>query len=158
MGLLADYVEKIVEIEGPIHIDEITARIRILWGLGRAGSRIRNAVQLAVERAVQRGTLIGGPFYTRPGSQLMTRDRSKVTSPTIRKPEMLPVAEIEHAMVEVVVENYGASRGDLILATSRAFGFASTSSQLRDVLSTAVDGLVCDGRLEVKGDLLVAKV
>jgi len=32
-------VFRIVEVEGPIHEDEVTARVRDLWGLGRAGSR-----------------------------------------------------------------------------------------------------------------------
>jgi len=36
---MADVVFRIVEVEGPIHEDEVTARVRDLWGLGRAGSR-----------------------------------------------------------------------------------------------------------------------
>lgn len=155
MGRLADYVEQIVETEGPIHLDEITARIRILWGLGRAGNRIRNAVRSAVQRTVQRGTVIGGPFYIRPGRAVTTRDRSRVTSPTLRRPDMLPPAEIEHAMIEIVTANYGATKEDLIQASSRAFGFAATSSQLRSVLAEAVDNLLRTNRLVAKDDLLV---
>jgi len=154
-GRMTDYVEKIVQVEGPIHIDEITARIRILWGLGRAGSRIRAAVQSAVKRAVQRGTIMGGPFYVGQVQTVATRDRSIVNSATLRRPDMLPPVEIEHAMLEIVIANYGAGREDLIQATSRAFGFAATSSQLRGVLMAAVDGLLASGKLLQQGDLLI---
>jgi hypothetical protein len=155
IGRLADYVEQIVEVEGPIHIDEITTRIRILWGLGRAGNRIRAAVQHAVKRATERGTVVGGPFYTRPGQTITVRDRSTVHSQTLRRPEMLPPAEIEQAMIEIVRANYGASHDDLIQTTSRAFGFSSTSAQLRAVLADAVKKLEASDALQRKGDLLV---
>jgi very-short-patch-repair endonuclease len=155
IGRLADYVEQIVEVEGPIHIDEITTRIRILWGLGRAGNRIRAAVQHTVKRATERGTVVGGPFYTRPGQTITVRDRSTVHSQTLRRPEMLPPAEIEQAMIEIVRANYGASHDDLIQTTSRAFGFSSTSAQLRAVLADAVKKLEASDALQRKGDLLV---
>jgi very-short-patch-repair endonuclease len=157
IGRLADYVEQIVEVEGPIHIDEITTRIRILWGLGRAGSRIRRVVQQAVQRTVQRGTVVGGPFYTVPGRAVRTRDRSNVSSATLRSPDMLPPVEIEHAMVEIVRANYGAGREELIQAASRGFGFAATSSQLRATLAASIDRLIENGQLSANGDLLTAQ-
>ena len=155
IGRLADYVEQIVEVEGPVHLDEITARIRTLWGLARAGSRIRAAVKAAVQRTVQRGTVSGGPFYSRPGSQVVVRDRSSVSSLTLRRPDMLPPIEIEQAMLEIVKANYGAGRDDLVEAVSRAFGFASTSSQLRGILLPEIEKLVSKGKLVEQGDLLV---
>lgn len=157
VGRMADYVENIVEIEGPIHLDEITARIRILWGLGRAGARIRTAVQRAAKRAVQRGALTGGPFYSRPDQDVRVRDRSAVSSQTLRRPEMLPPAEIEEAMVEIVKANFGAGRDDLVQAASRSFGFASTSSQLRAVLSAGIDAAVANGRLVEQDGLLTVR-
>ncbi|MDQ1548001.1 MAG: hypothetical protein QOH69_2905, partial [Actinomycetota bacterium] len=78
------HVVKIVETEGPIHQDEITARIRVLWGLGRAGSRIRGAVERAISVGVQRGLIVGGPFYTSPNPVVVVRDRSAVGSVTLR--------------------------------------------------------------------------
>lgn len=152
---LADYVEQIIAVEGPIHLDEVTARIRILWGLGRAGSRIRAAVKTAVQRTVQRRTVVGGPFYSLPGQQVVVRDRSNVGSLTLRRPEMLPPAEIEQAMLEIVQANFGAGRDDLIQAASRAFGFASTSGQLRGHLAQSMEQLVSAGHLVEKDGLLV---
>lgn len=155
LGQMAEYVVKIVEAEGPIHLEEITARVRILWGLGRAGSRIRSAVERAVRVAAQRGSIEGGPFYAIPGRKIIVRDRSAVGSSTLRKPEMLPPAEIERAVLDIVRANYGAGRTDLLQAASRAFGFASTSAQLRTVLSGVVDRLIDEGKLTAQGEILV---
>jgi very-short-patch-repair endonuclease len=152
---MAAYVVQIVNVEGPIHLDEITARIRILWGLGRAGSRIRAAVERAAVVAAQRGLIVGGPFYTAPDKVVLVRDRSQVGSNTLRKPEMLPPSEIEEAMLRVVDDNFGAGRDDLVHAVSRLFGYAATSAVLRQVLLEGTDRLTAAGALVVKGDLLV---
>ncbi|EJL37362.1 Protein of unknown function (DUF3320) [Caulobacter sp. AP07] len=156
---MAAYVIKIVEIEGPIHLDEITARVRILWGLARAGSRIRAAVASAASVATQRGLIQGGPFFVAPDKPVIVRDRSLVGSATLRKPEMLPPAEIDEALLRVVDDNFGAASGDLVQAVSRLFGYSATSAQLRGVLLEGVERLVGIGALVQKGELLVrAKV
>ena len=45
---------KIVEIEGPVHEEELVARVRDLWGKERAGPQIQDAVARAT-----RSLLIG---------------------------------------------------------------------------------------------------
>jgi len=149
------HVVKIVETEGPIHQDEIAARIRVLWGLGRAGSRIRGAVERAISVGVQRGLIVGGPFYTSPNPVVVVRDRSAVGSVTLRNPEMLPPAEIDKSLVGIVDANFGAGVDDLIQTSARAFGYLSTSSQLRATLSTGIERLKVNGTLVEKAGMLV---
>ena len=158
LAQMAAYVVKVVQIESPIHLDEITARIRILWGLGRAGSRIRAAVERAVTAAVQHGLILGGPFYSAPDQVVVGRDRSMVTSLSLRKPEVLPPAEIDQVLLTIIDANYGAGRDDLVQAASRAFGFSATSAQLKEVLQAGVGRLEAAGVVTIKGDLIVRKV
>jgi very-short-patch-repair endonuclease len=155
LGTMVDHVVRVVEAEGPIHVDEIIARLRTFWGLGRAGSRVRAAVERAVAVASQQNAISGGPFYEKPGQERRVRDRSKVQSPTLRKPEMLPPAEIEDAALAIVRANYGASRAELVQALSRAFGFASTSAQLKAALGDRIEELVGAGKLVQQGEVLV---
>jgi very-short-patch-repair endonuclease len=152
---MAAYVVKIVEVEGPVHIDEIAARTRILWGLQRAGNRIRSAVARAADVAVRRGLLEGGPFYCLPGQAITVRDRSEVESTSLRKPEMLPPAEIDVALLKVIDDNFGASRSELTQAASRLFGFQSLGVQLRSVLEDGIARLVAVGKLVEKDQLLI---
>jgi len=149
------YVFKIVEEEGPIHIDEIATRVRELWGLQRAGARIRAAVARAADLAAGRGLITEGPFHAIPARDVVVRNRANVSSATLRKPEMLPPSEIDAAILAVVGENFGASRDELVQAVSRDFGFSATSAQLRSVLEGRVDHLVAGGALTLNGQLLV---
>ena len=151
---MADYVTEVVEAEGPVHLDEIASRIRILWGLQRAGTRIRACVAAAAEAAAAQGRLEGGPSYVVPGQTVAVRDRSAVGSASLRRPEMLPPSEVEAALATVVRENYGAARGELIPAAARLFGFAATSGPLRAVLEQGLARLLASGALEAKGELV----
>jgi very-short-patch-repair endonuclease len=149
------YVIKVVEVEGPIHVDEITTRIRTLWGLGRAGARIRGVIARAAEIATKQRMIEGGPFFLIPSRSIEVRDRSAVTSQSLRKPEMLPPAEIDLAIIKAVGENFGAQRHELIQAVSRSFGFAATSGQLRAVFEDSINRLLKADALALRDDLLV---
>ena len=148
------HVVRVVSIEGPIHESEIVLRIRSAWGLARAGNRIRDAVQAAIKAAKRKGDIAGGPFYLVPGQAVVVRNRSDVESNTLRKPEILPPEEVRVAIAEVVEENYGAERDQLVQAVARLFGFGSTSAQLREVVETALTDLLDAGRLRLEGRLV----
>jgi len=148
------HVVRVVSIEGPIHESEIVLRIRSAWGLARAGNRIRDAVQAAIKAAKRKGDIAGGPFYLVPGQAVVVRNRSNVESNTLRKPEILPPEEVRVAIAEVVEENYGAERDQLVQAVARLFGFGSTSAQLREVVETALTDLLDAGRLRLEGRLV----
>jgi len=152
----ATFVEEVVRIEGPVHLDEVTARIRSAWGLQRSGGRIQAAVQRAAQTAESDGRIRReGDFLSIPGATVRARSRAEVSSVTLRKPEMLPPGEIEVAIRATVAENLGAATGELIQSVARQFGFKATSTQLRDLIQGVLDGLVAKGDLTTRGELLV---
>ncbi len=154
-GFMADIVKKVVAVEGPIHGDEITARVRTFWGLQRAGNRVRQAVERGIKAALSSGSITAdGEFYGVPGTEPKVRDRSNVASPSLRKPEMLPPTEIKVAAVAFVEMNMGATLEETVTGVSRAFGFKATSAQLRQVLEDAIFAAVAAGHLMQQGDLL----
>jgi very-short-patch-repair endonuclease len=152
---MAKYIVQIVETEGPIHENEIVVRIRDAWGLGRAGNRIREAVQSAINVARRRGDIAGGPFYVIPGRPAIVRDRTNVKSAGLRKPENLPPTEVQAAMLALIDANYGAQREELVVATARLFGFLSTSSQLRGAIDAVIDDMLQRSVLSLEGAQLI---
>jgi very-short-patch-repair endonuclease len=148
------HVVRVVTVEGPIHESEIVVRIRTAWGLARTGNRIRDAVKAAIQAAKRKGDIADGPFYIIPGQAVVVRNRGDVESQTLRKPEILPSEEVMAAIVQVVEENYGAERDQLVQAAARLFGFASTSSQLREVVESALAELLDCGVLRLDGPLV----
>jgi very-short-patch-repair endonuclease len=134
-GLLTAMAEEVVGVEGPVHLDEVVARIRDSWGLRRAGGRIQDAISRAVRVSTRQQSLMeNGGFLWRPGTDPVVRDRSSAASPSLRKPELLPPTEIRAALISLVADNFGATEDQCVLAASRAFGFKSTSAQLRQAI------------------------
>lgn len=156
-GQLATIVRQIVEVESPIHRSEVVMRARTLWGLQRAGSRIQQAVEEAIGSVVSMGgvQVVDKDFLAIPGKEVHVRDRSLVESSTLRRPELLPPAEIKVAVTKVVADNLGAKRDELVLIVSRQLGYRSTSTQLRQLILDQIEALRLAGRLADKGEFVV---
>jgi very-short-patch-repair endonuclease len=154
-GILTLLAQQVVAIEGPVHIDEIIDRVRNAWGLKRAGSRIQDAVERAVTLSIRLHQMVReGDFYAMPGSEPQVRDRSAAQSPTLRKPEALPPAEIGVALVDIVSRNFGATEDQAIQAVSRALGFKATSTQLRDIIADVLQDQLNSEKLVRRGTLI----
>jgi len=152
---MAQLAEAVVAVEGPIHSDEVTTRLRSLWGLQRAGNRIQQAVLDALHRAlVNKRLVVDGSFYSLSGQEVIVRDRSQANSPSLRKPEMLPPAELKVAVQQVVEAAFGASRDETIIGVARLLGFKATSSQLKALINQVIDELVKAEKLTEVGGVL----
>ncbi len=154
-GMMANLVQQIVVTEGPIHGAEVIARMRDLWGLQRAGNRIQQTVERGIKTAVADGRIhdMGG-FLIVPTGQIVVRDRSEVSSLALRRPEMLPPAELRVAATKFIQAHFGATLEETINGVARLLGFKSTSAQLRQVIEGVIAQAVADGGLVRQGDLL----
>lgn len=156
-GMMATLVKQIVEVEEPVHSSEVVIRLRGLWGLQRAGNRIQQAVERGIKAAISGGSILkSGEILTSPHGQLNVRDRSAVTSLTLRKPDMLPPYEIRIAVMKFVQAHFGATLDETVNGVARLLGFKATSAQLRQVIEAAVTQAVSDGGLVRQGELLRA--
>jgi hypothetical protein len=112
-------------------------------------------VERAVAVAVRQHRIVEiNDFYSVPHGEVVVRDRSNAQAPGLRKPDMLPPAEIRVALLEIISRNFGATEDQVVLAASRAFGFKSTSAQLRDVLLEELEDMLAKAEL-VRRDSLI---
>lgn len=156
IDVMADIVKDIVAIEGPIHQGEVLARARDLWGLGRAGSRIQAVVEAGISHALRSKDIERAhhDFLSLPGQMPVVRDRSDVSSLTLRRPDYLPPQEIDAGILDIVSANFGATVGELVLRVSRQLGYRSTSAQLRSVIEDRVESLVKAGTAKEMNGLI----
>jgi len=152
---MADVLFRIVQIESPIHEEELSARVRDLWGLGRAGSRIHDSVargirSLLVSQRCQRED----ECLFLPGAEVPVRGRDAVRSTNLRKPELLPPLELRAAIERVVAAHHGASSGEIIQTVSRLVGFKATSAALRELITLQIEHLQKVGSLVEQDGLL----
>ena len=128
---LAQIALHVVEVEAPVHRDEVTRRIAAFWGHQRISARMSAAVKNALDHAVRHGLLENrNEFYCLAGQQdVPVRSRESVVSATLRSPEMLPPDEIRKAVLHIVQTHLGAANDEIIVAASRIFGFRSTGPE-----------------------------
>jgi very-short-patch-repair endonuclease len=156
---MAQIVQEVARAEGPIHKDEVVARIRDLWGLQRAGSRIQEAVYSAIRIAVSSGEcVLEEDCIALRGWPVKVRDRSEAGSSTLRRPELLPPSEIRQAIRNVVSEHHGATADEVLRLVPRLFGFKATSEQLRNIVEAQITRLRQDGTLSESDGVLQTAV
>ena len=153
---MVGWIQRVVEIESPVHFDEVARRIATAVEANRVGNRIQNAVKTAAKQAVRsKGIEIRGDFfYLKEQGQVIVRDRSELPNAS-RKLELIAPEEIEIAIKQVVSGTYGIDREELAREVCKLFGFKLVSTEMRREVESVLDGLIAQGELTRKGDSLV---
>ena len=127
-----------------------------LWGQQRAGNRIIGAVTGAIELAIRKGILQSdGEFVSHTErTEIPVRSRSEVTASNLRKPEMLPPAEIAAAVRKLLTEHIGLHRQEIVGMVARLLGFKTTPAKLKDAIDAVVARLIEEGQASVRDDKL----
>lgn len=148
---LLQILVRIVEIEGPIHCEEVGRRYATVCGKDRAGNRIQDAVAQGLDFARQAGLLhADGQFYSVTATTFCTpRDRSNAQSITLRKPDMLPPVEIRTGLRGVVGDHVGVEPPAAVTAVARMFGFQRTGAELQRVIEEQVREMLGRGALSI---------
>ncbi|GAK34153.1 hypothetical protein JCM17846_28270 [Iodidimonas nitroreducens] len=139
---LADLVAKIVAIEGPIHIDEVTRRLTSAHGKSRAGRRIAEATKHAVHLAIQRDSaLIQSEHFLLTDEQAKNppiRDRSAETGSLLKAIYISPL-EIKAAAERIWSESGEMTQEQLTRAIARLLGFRRVGNELAAEISKVVN-------------------
>jgi very-short-patch-repair endonuclease/DNA polymerase III delta prime subunit len=153
---LSKVVTQVVRVEGPIHENEIVRRITTLWGLSRAGRRITDAVHAAIKYAKSSGTIsTEDDFYWHSErTEFPIRNRDRVESSGLKKPEMLPPRELQSGIFEFVENHVSATSEETARAIGRMLGFRTTSRQLRERIEEEIETLVSQNELILENGLL----
>ncbi len=127
-----------------------------LWGQQRAGNRIIEALSSAIGLAIRKGILQSeGEFVSdAQRTEIAVRSRSEVTSANLRKPEMLPPAEIAAAIRKLLTEHIGLHRQEIPAMVARLLGFKTTTAKLKDAIDAVVARLIEQGQVSVRDDKL----
>ena len=144
-GQLALAVEQVVDVESPVHVDAVVFRIRSLWGVKRAGARIKNAIEAGIltaqrKRKANRRVQRKGDFlWTVEERALQVRRRK---NPNI---EWLCDEEIAAAMKQVLEAQGSMPPDALVTEAAKLFGYKSTGRMLAQRMRPLVDSLIQEG-------------
>ena len=163
---VSNLVAAVVNAEEPVHVEVLVERIRRHYRLQRAGSRVRNTVLTGMREAVRRGIVTWLPplVSTRRQSDFLVTSVDRAFEPrgpfqdgTVRDIDHLCDQEIAAGVVRVVRAMVGATKGEVITATARAFGYARSVEHLEGRMRAAVDRLLAAGTLVERVGSLVLR-
>lgn len=155
---VATWVTKVVQVESPIHLDELTRRIVEASAASRTGRRIREAILNGVRHAERVGKVRrrDGFVWLAGMTDAPVRDRSNLPT-KYRKYELVAPKEVTAAVLKVVDASMGIQPEDVPSAVCSMLGFGRTSADMdvsvRDVVQQAID----DGLLTTRGGYLICE-
>lgn len=154
LDVVADVALCVVEVEGPVEKEVVYTRVRLAWGLGRAGQVVRDRIDRALRRLLKQGKIVHvGTAYDRPGHE--TEFARTPTERCARRVAEVPVVERQLVLRSVVDEGPGVQREDLLREAARFFGWARLGADIREALTGDIDALIAAGVLtESDGGLM----
>ncbi len=139
---LAQAIKSVVQLESPVHFDEVVLRIRSLWGLKRTGERIRDAIKKGVTNAKQSGAIRDEDGFLWWGDEEQDIPVRRRTKPRI---ERICNAEIREAMKMTITSQGAIFEDALITESAKLLGYKSTRSQVSERMAQLLAQLINEG-------------
>lgn len=132
---------QILDVEAPIHIEELVKRIRENHGLKRTGNKIKKAIFEAVDYALKNGNVIESNdfLWKKTYNRTKVRQRGKSFPAKI---ELICDEEISEAIKLVIKAQHATSPDELAIQTSRLFGIKSTSEMVAERINNVINSLI----------------
>ena len=150
---VAKSIDKIVKIEGPVHVSEVIKRVKDSCNIKRAGANLKKAVNGAISASEDAGNIIkiGDFLYDSASNDVCIRKRHK---PNI---DLISDEEIAKNIERILVHKQSISAKTLPKEVSRNFGFKSTSKKTANKINSVLDLMIADNKVKLDNDTLELK-
>ncbi len=154
---LALLMKSIVEIEAPIHLDEIGRRCIKHLGEGRLVNSLKQKLELAVALLEDQGEVVQrDQFIYLPGEwKRPIRNRRLLENANLRKIEYIPPEELREAILKVVTEHIAPDETETTSSVAKLLGI-NNSPTVQIAVKEQIDFLTAENILaERSGKLFV---
>ncbi|MDE0089530.1 MAG: DUF3320 domain-containing protein, partial [Candidatus Poribacteria bacterium] len=137
-SLLAEAIRQVVNVESPVHINLVILRIRTLWGLAKAGVKIKKAIEKGILFAEKNNMI------RRNGNYLWTVDDKEITVRKRKNPniEWICDEEITKAMKSVLSLQGAITLDALISESVKYFGYKSKGKKIVKKMTPIINKLI----------------
>lgn len=158
VGKLANWVEQVVEIESPVHFDEVARRIVEAAGVTRIGPRIKEHIKLAAKFALGSGRIVqkGEFLWLADMEQPLLRNRSELPAAS-RKLKFIAPEELQLAIEKVIQDAVAISSEAAVPFVARLFGITRITEDMRNELLLVIEEMVTQKTILKEGELLKVK-
>lgn len=153
---LLDLTVKLVQYEGPVHVDYVMRRIAEAFGVSKIGNRISTHLTDVFAHGERIGVLVkSGDFLWSPPVPVYIPLRSRENMPTsYKKIEWVSPKEIQEAIVLLLQKNQAAERTELLQMVMKLLGFQRLTSLAQSYLELTLEELVRQKRVVADGHQL----
>lgn len=150
---LANEINKIIEIESPIHIGQLSIRLLNSIATTKTNKQINKAILDATAQLVKKGKVnIDGEFLLSSDKEIYIRNRQNL--PVFEKKfEFIYDHEIIQVIMIILKETVNINQDDLIYLTAYGLGFSACSKSAKLHMQTILQHLEETEIVKVKGDV-----
>ncbi|MVT07140.1 DUF3320 domain-containing protein [Chitinophaga tropicalis] len=136
---LKSWLEMIVVVESPVHIEEVTRRILEAAGVARAGNRIREVLKQTITNAEESGSIIVKEEFLWNVNMQEPSLRSRANLPATSR-KLVYVAPEEMSMVirKVVEDAVAITHAAAVPMVAKTLGFARVTEDIKNDIATAI--------------------
>ena len=142
-------IREVVAVEGPITEALVLRRLREIWGLRRAGARVRETFDQALRQLSYGGKL------DRSADDVITLDGADVAAvrvptdddATRRAVDEIPSGELELALLLTARDAGRIEADDLTVYVAKTFGWTRRGAEIAATLDARLDALIGRGAL-----------
>ncbi|NIG54656.1 DUF3320 domain-containing protein [Chitinophaga sp. Cy-1792] len=155
IGLLCSWIQQVVEVESPVHFDEVARRMVEAAGVTRVGPRIREVLRHAVRHAdAGKRIKIKGQFLWHIDLPApLVRDRSELPA-SARKVNYISVEEVGVALEKVVRNAVAIQPEATVPFIARMFGFSRMTEEMKADMLKAVVANIDSQVVQQEGEFL----
>ena len=156
-SFFVETIQRIVEIEGPVHVDIVKRRIVGIFVESltkRLSARLDGYILETVDSSeiIRRGEFL----WCTSRRSATVRDRSALPS-NIKKIEYVAPEELEAAIEMVVDQAHGIESNEAITETARLLGFKRVSSGIEEQIGKSLTVMIDNGQLTWRNGNLVSR-
>lgn len=154
-GKIESIALRILNAEAPVSRNTLIRKLLGAWGITRTGDRVDAVIAGVFKKLDKRITVDGDNAFFWLGSQDPdSYDIYRTADNQGNKRELteIPSEEIIVAAKEVLSEQIGLTKADLIRETAKKFGFTRLGSVMTAAVENAIDKAVSTGKIKNGGD------
>lgn len=151
-----EIIRKVIEVEQPIHFEELCRRVAPLFGNYKVTSKVRSGVESQFRWHLAESITRNGDFITLNDFSNLQVRTPDANSDFVRPINFISEDELGLAMMIIAKKSFGITSEDLFVATAREFGFKRMGENIASTLHNAYNKLLKTDKVkEVDGKVVV---
>ena len=148
---VSNSINEIVNVEGPIHVNEVIKRVKDSCHIKRAGSKMKKQVLRGIKESESSGSIIriGDFLYDASSNDVVIRRREKP------KIDLISDEEIAKNIETILSHKQSMTTAGLTREVARNFGFKSTSRKTSSKIKGVLDSMIADSTVKLDKDIVV---